>query len=125
MMKLQKSQKGVTLASIAFFLLLLGFVVYTVLKLFPVYMEAFTVESSVMGLETDKNQEYMGAMSVRQALSRRFSINNVTTVSLDDISVTRENQIYMVDVNYEVRIPFFQNISLLLTFENHAEVPAR
>lgn len=124
-MKLQKSQKGVTLASIAFFLLLLGFVVYTVLKLFPVYMEAFTVESSVKGLEADKNQDYMGAMSVRQAVFRRFTMNNVSNVSSDDIIVARDNHMYMVDVNYEVRIPYFKNISLLLTFENHAEVPAR
>lgn len=123
-MKLQKSQKGFTLASLSFFLLLLGFVVYTSLKLFPVYMEAFTVESSVKSLETDKNEEYVGPSAVRAALIRRFGVNNVRMVSLDDISVIREKNTLMVDVNYEVRLPYFKNIYLLLTFENHAEVPA-
>jgi hypothetical protein len=124
-MKLERSQKGFTLASLSFFLLLLGFVVYTALKLFPVYMEAFTVESSVASLETDKNQEFSGPSAVRQALSKRFQINNISTVSLDDISVTSEKGMLLVDVDYEVRIPYFRNINLLLTFTNHAEVPSR
>lgn len=124
-MKLERSQKGFTLASLSFVLLLIGFVVYTALKLFPVYMEAFTVKSSVASLETDKNQEFSGPSAVRQALSKRFGINNITTVSLDDISVTSEKGMFIVDVDYEVRIPYFRNINLLLTFENHAEVPSR
>jgi hypothetical protein len=100
-------------------------VVYTALKLFPVYMEAFTVESAVSSLETDKNEEFSGPSAVRSALIKRFSINNVTAVPMDDISVTREDQVYMVDVDYEVRIPFIKNINLIVSFENHAEVSAR
>ncbi len=123
-MKLRHSQKGVTMASLAFFLLLLGFVVYTALKLFPVYMDAFTIESSVKGLETDR-QEFSGAMSVRQAVLKRFGMNNVVSASAEDIVVKRVNQMFEVDVDYEVRIPFFKNIDLLVSFENHAEIPIR
>lgn len=123
-MKLQHSQQGVTLFSIAFFLGLLAFVVLTTLKLFPVYMEAFTVESAVKGLEK-KGEEYMGVLAVRDSLMKNFGINNVTLVKQDDIRITREDQVYMVDVDYEVRIPYIKNISLVLTFQNHAEVPAR
>jgi hypothetical protein len=124
MMKLQKSQQGFTMLSLAFYLGLLAFVVYTTLKLFPIYMEAFTVEASVEGLTTDKNKEYAGPMSVRSGVIKRLSINNVSTVSLDDIVVIREDKMYIVDVDYEVRIPFISNIDLVLSFENHAEVPA-
>lgn len=125
MIKLKQSQQGVTLMSIAFYLGLLAFVVMTTLKLFPVYMESLTIESSVQGLEDDKNAEYMGVLSVRKALLKRFGINNVTIVTKDDISVVREDQTYLVDVNYEVRIPYMANIELVLTFENHGEVAAR
>ena len=121
MMKLQHSQKGVTMASLAFYLLLLGFVVYIALKLFPVYMDAFSIESSVKGLETDR-QEFSGAMSVRSALVKRFGMNNVSSVMAEDVVVKRVNQVYEVDVDYEVRIPFFKNIDLVVSFENHAEI---
>jgi hypothetical protein len=123
-MRLKQAQRGVTMISIAFYLGLLAFVVFTVLKLFPVYMESFTVASSVKALETS-GEEYTGASAVRESLRKKMSFNNVTAVEKDDISVTREDQTYMVDVNYEVRIPFIKNVNLILSFENHAEVPAR
>ncbi|MCW8919336.1 MAG: DUF4845 domain-containing protein [Gammaproteobacteria bacterium] len=122
--KSRKRQQGVTMISVAFFLGLLAFAVFTVLKLFPVYMESFTVASSVKNLE-NRTEEYMGAKAVRDALMKNFGVNNVTAVSAEDISVTREDQMYLVDVNYEVRIPYIKNLSLVVTFENHAEVPAR
>ena len=122
MMKLQKSQKGVTMVSLAFYLGLLAFVIFTVLKLFPVYMDSFSVESSVKGLETDRSKEYRGAGSVRTALLKRFSINNLTVVNHEDVVVKRDDELYIVDVDYEVRIPYIKNIELVLTFKNHAEV---
>jgi aspartate carbamoyltransferase regulatory subunit len=124
MMKLQKSQKGVTMFSIAFYLGLLAFVVLTVLKLFPVYMENVTVASAVKNLESNR-EGYMGVLAVKQSLIKNFGINNVTMVPAEDIRVTRDNQTYMVDVNYEIRIPYIRNISLVISFENHAEVAAR
>jgi hypothetical protein len=124
MMKLQRSQKGVTMLTIAFYLGLLAFVVLTALKLFPVYMESFSVASSVEAMNSAQ-EEYSGAMAVRIALLKKLGFNNVQNVTKDDISVTRENQVYMIDVNYEVRIPYIKNINLVVSFENHAEVPAR
>jgi hypothetical protein len=110
--------------SIAFYLGLLAFVVLTVLKLFPVYMESFTVTSAVENLGK-KTEPYSGVLDVRESLLKNFGINNVTLVSAQDISVRREDQKYLVDVDYEVRIPYIKNISLVMSFTNHTEVAAR
>jgi hypothetical protein len=123
-MRLQHVQQGATMISVAFFLGLLAFAVFTTLKLFPVYMESFAVASSVQNLEK-KGEEYMGGVAVRDALLKNFSVNNVTSVTKDDIQVTRQDQMYIVDVNYEVRLPYIRNIDLVVSFENHAEVSAR
>lgn len=124
-MKLQHMQKGVTLTSLAFYLGLLGFAVFTALKLFPVYMDAFTIESSVKSLETDKTKEFSGAITVQRALFKRLSINNISSLNKDDVSVVREDNYYMVDVDYETRIPYMFNIDLVLSFAYNAKVPAR
>lgn len=120
-----KHQQGITLYGFAFILLLIGFAVFTTLKLFPVYMENFAVRSSLKSMEEEHGQEYAGALAVRSTVSKRFGINNISQVTSDDISVTREGQIYYVDVDYEVKIPYISNISLLVSFTNHAEVPAQ
>ncbi len=124
-MKMAKYQQGVTIYGLAFILLVIGFVTFTTLKLFPVYMENFTVRSSVESLEKEADQQFLGVMAVRSALLKRFSMNNVTQVSAEDISISREGQVYSVDVDYEVRVPFIKNISLVISFANHAEVAAR
>jgi hypothetical protein len=119
-MKLKKSQKGMTFWSVSFILLLIGFVVFNVLKLLPVYMESFTIESAITSLETDRGQTFSGPLAVRSAIMKRLSINNATLVTKDDITVTRENNVYLVEVDYEARIPYFKNIDLLITFSHSA-----
>ncbi len=120
-----KYQKGMTIYGVAFILLLIGFVVFTTLKLFPVYMENFTISSSLESLESEPGKQFAGAMDIRHALMKRFGMNNVRQVTRDDISVTREGQIYYVDVDYDVRVPYIKNISLLVSFTNHVEVDAQ
>lgn len=125
-MKLQHSQRGVTLVSIAFYLGLLAFVVFTALKLFPVYMESFTITSSVEGLQAEGGAEaFVGAGAVKQAVVKRFGVNNISLVTGEDVIVVRDENIYTINVEYEVRIPFIKNIDLVLFFENNAEVLAR
>ena len=124
-MRLKQQQRGATLFSIAFYLLLLGFAVFVTLKLFPVYMEAFSVKSSVESLRSEAGVEYTGARSVQQAVQRRFSLNNITAVTTEDIIVVREDQTYKVSVDYQVQVPFISNIDLLVSFSYGAEVPAR
>lgn len=124
-MKMGKYQQGITIYGLAFILLFIGFVTFTTLKLFPVYMENFTIRASVESLQNEADQQYLGVLAVRTALLKRLSMNNVTQVSAEDISITRDGQVYSVDVDYEVRVPFIKNISLLVSFANHAEVAAR
>lgn len=124
-MKQRKQQQGITFVGIAFILLLIGFATFTVLKLFPAYMQNFNVQSSLKGMEAEKSREYLGARDVRDSVLRRFEINEVEQVGKDDVSITRDGRTYLVDVDYEVRIPFISNVSLLISFKNHAEVDAQ
>ena len=82
------------------------------------------MESAVRSLESDRLANYTSAMSVKTALFRRMSINNVRTITRDDVSVVRDGQIYVLNVEYEVRVPYFQNINLIFSFDHHAEVSA-
>lgn len=123
-MRLQYQQQGITLVSLSFYLLLLGFAVFNVLKLFPVYMESFEIESSVKSLESDRGEPYTGSNSVRTALFKRLRFNNVKSLTKDNIVIKREEQVYMVDVNYEVRVPYISNIDLIISFSHHAKVPS-
>jgi len=124
-MRLHTYQQGITVFGVAFTMFLIGFVTFTTLKLFPAYMQNFNIRSSLQGMEGDKSREYLGAIAVRDTVLKRLDINNVTQVDKEDISVSRDGEYYYIDIDYEVKIPFISNVSLLLDFKNHAEVSAR
>lgn len=123
-MKLQKSQRGATIWSVSFILLLIGFVAFTAMRLFPVYMEDFSITSSVESVVNDTTAEYRGARSVKQTLMKRLRFNNVKAVGSEDVSVTREGEYYNISVDYEVVVPYIGNISLLFNFNHSGSVRA-
>ncbi len=123
-MKLDCKQQGFSFISLSFYLFLLGFVVFNVLKLFPYYMESFEIESSVRSLEAERGEPYNGAKSVRSALVKKLSFNNVTSLKKENIVITREDQTYLVDVKYEYRIPYISNVDLVVSFSHQAKVPS-
>jgi len=102
---------------------LIGFVAFTTLKLFPVYMEDFNISGALSAMEGEPD-EYPGAMAVHSSVLKRFSVNNITRATRDDVSVTRDGQDYNISVEYEVIIPYMGNISLLLSFSHAATVRA-
>lgn len=124
-MKLKTSQKGMTFWGVSFILLLIGFAVFNVLKLLPVYLESFAIESSVTSMESEGKAEFFSsAMEVKNTLRRRLSMNNVTVLEpQEDISVVREGNYYLISVDYEVRVPYMSNIELLVSFKHDARVP--
>lgn len=124
MVKTSRYQRGEGIWGVVFILFLIGFVAFTSLKLAPVYIEDFSIASSIEGLETDKNAEYRGALSVRKAVLKRFGINNVKAVGKEDVVITRDGDMYHIDVEYEVLVPYIANVSLLLTFNHTASVRA-
>jgi len=123
-MTLEKTQRGATLWSVLFILFLIGFSVFVTLKLFPVYMEDFSIVSSLESLENDSVAEYRGAGNVKNAVMKRLIVNNVKVISSKDVSITRDGNFYFIDVDYEVTVPFIGNISLLVTFSHSASVRA-
>ena len=124
-MKRIERQAGYGIWSLAFFLFLLGVAVFTALKLVPPYMEYFNVSGALSTMESEA-EEYVGAMSVHTAVMKRFYVNNVSRVKSEDVSVVRDLQSerYNIEVDYDVIIPYFGNISFLLNFRTAASVRA-
>ena len=124
-MKLRNSQRGMTFWSTSFILFIIGFTAFVLLKLFPVYMEDLTIQSALEGVEQESaTNDRNTAGSIRTALMKRLNVNNIETVSSKDFQVAREGEYYIVDLDYEVTIPFIGNISLLITFDHSASFPA-
>ncbi len=122
MNSLLSKQRGMTglgwltvLALIAFFSLL-------ILKLAPIYLDHYSVASTVKSLESEPLITKKTPGEIRSLLKKRLKINYVSDLPKDAIKIKKAPGILKVDVNYQVRKPLFGNIELLLTFQEHIEL---
>ena len=121
----RRNQRGMTAIGWMIIIALVAFVAMLVLKLFPLYIEHFSVSSSLNGLASDTDLVGAPPSRLRSSLMKRFDINNVENVHKEDISIERGASGYRVNVDYEVRVPFIYNIDLVVSFYDVAEVPGR
>lgn len=118
-------QRGFTLVTWLFFIAVILFLALIAMKLFPVYMEGFSVKSSVNSLASDPAAGEGSAMDLRTMLMRRLDINDVESVTDKEIRITRESGYYIVTVEYERQQHFLANIDFLVTFSYESKVKTR
>lgn len=122
---MKRRQAGMTLISWMAVFAIVGILAVAALKLFPVYMEHLSVNSSMDSLVSDQGLRGAGPGELREALARRLDINDVKRVKREDITIQRDGSIYRVNVAYEVVVPFVYNVSFLVSFDDTVEVAAR
>jgi len=119
----RNKQTGMTGAGIMIILMMLGFFVFIGLKLFPVYMESFEVNSALESLKKETGLAKKPAGKIVQSLIKRLKIDAVKSVTKQEISIDKTKTGITVFVDYEVVQPLFGNISLLVVFEKQVDVP--
>ncbi|ADE13900.1 conserved hypothetical protein [Nitrosococcus halophilus Nc 4] len=121
----RKQQEGMGFLGWLFMLALLALLGLGVLRLFPLYVEYFSVKTSLEGLAKQSELHEMSHAEIRNILLRRLDINEVDRVSKENIDIAKTRNTLTVAVDYEVRTPFLGNIDLVVHFNRAIEVPAR
>ena len=112
-----RNQTGLTAISIVFLLIVGGFAVLVTLRLLPVYMENFNVNSHVANVNSLPNLSEMGDEEILTTLRKRLELDDVTNVNLEDhAEILREGANVSVIVIYEVRKPLLGNVDALVKF---------
>ncbi|MEW6354395.1 MAG: DUF4845 domain-containing protein [Pseudomonadota bacterium] len=124
-MQTVNKQQGMSAIGAALLLVLIGFLTLLVLKIAPIYIEGFKVESS---LESLKNQPEVAAKTgpeIEQLLLNRLDINDVDSVGPQHIEIKRLDRGVTVSVKYEVRREMFGNVDVVVKFDRSVTVLAR
>ena len=111
-------QGGMTYLGMLFLLVVIAFVALVLIKVLPLYMEHFKVDSSLESLaqDTKGDDTALNPYEIEKRLMSRLSINDVKHVTKDDIKVTREGRKTVVSVDYEARVTLFGNLDLIARF---------
>lgn len=124
-MAMRAGQRGIGGLLFLVILILIGVVAVMGMRIAPMYVEHFTVRSTLEGLKDDPEVKQMGPAEVRQSIERRFDINNITAVGKKDLKIRREKNTTIIEVAYEVRRPLVGNLDVVGNFSERVELPSQ
>lgn len=125
MMVLRAQQQGMTASGVIFLLGLIAFFTLITLRLAPLYYDNYKISTHLKSTINDAIANKMSPAEIKSTMLKRLGIDNVTSISADDIQIVQDKQKKSVDIDYEVRVPFIGNVDFIAKFANHAEVPNR
>ena len=118
-----RHQKGMTAIAMALILVMIAFFAMLVLRLFPIYMEHFSVTSHLKSLSNESGIAAKTNKEIISTLIKRFQIDDVKNVNDEHIFIEREKNGHVnVAIEYEVRTPALANIEMVVHFEDEAEL---
>jgi len=108
-------QRGITLMGLIITLGLLGFFAVMAAKLFPAYVEYFSVKKMFATME--QQGDLKGSVrDIRRSYDTRNAIEDVKSVRGDDIEVSKEGGETVITATWSVKVPLVYNASACLDF---------
>jgi hypothetical protein len=93
------------------FFALMGF------KLMPSYLEYFTVKRVVADIANSPEVRGGSLHDVQAAFARRAQIDNITSVTANELEVTKTGEGFEIAVSWAARVPLFGNLNACIDFE--------
>jgi len=118
-------QRGITFIGLLFVLVVLGFVAYIVMKLVPVYIESFKIDTAMNSVVQEPGIGGMTTKEIGRLFTKRLDIDSVTRITelnyRDYVTITNNQGRVGIDVSYRAETPLFGNVSVVVDFDKHAE----
>ena len=118
-----KKQDGMTGIGIAVILGMIAFFALIAMRLFPIYMEHFSVTTHLENLATDATTKDKTDEEILKKLKRSFQIDDIKNVKNEHVFIERNNSGgIVVAIEYEVRTTGIGNVDMVVKFSDEVEV---
>ncbi len=119
---MKDQQKGFSLIG---FSLLAGIVVFLglcVIRVSPLYFNDMKIEEVMKSLQENTELAAMSRRDIRNLLARRFDMNTIEHVTVEQIKIKKLDRDLLLVVDYEARTHMFHNLYVATVFHHEAEV---
>lgn len=121
-MKTRHSQRGLSSLGWLLVLLIAGFSLTLAFKMVPAYADNIYIQDALKSLTEFENTERgyagMSDSAIRDHLGNYFMINNVRSAAAKSLKIDRKSDKVLVNMDYEVRVPLFYNVDVVMKFRN-------
>ena len=110
-------QRGATFLGIVIIGGILAMGVYAVMRLWPIYFEYLAVVRAMEQTAKETQADSTTVQELRTALNRRWIVEDIKSITPQDMQIKRNGNGYSMNANYSAQAPFIGNVSLLATFD--------
>ncbi|MCL7944293.1 DUF4845 domain-containing protein [Marinobacter sp. ATCH36] len=118
-------QSGASALVIMIMVLFFGGLLTLVIKLGPAYLDDITIQEALESLEGTEDLSTMGPAQVRSLINKRLSVNNVRGFDAKNITVEKNGEFVVINVDYEVRNNLFRNVDTIIHFQHEYEMKGK
>tara|TARA_R110001592_G_scaffold91754_3_gene268246 strand:- start:34995 stop:35369 length:375 start_codon:yes stop_codon:yes gene_type:complete len=117
-----KKQQGASMPLVVLFVGMAMIVLTIAFKLYSPFYDHWLLTSVLESFEKEIDLKELSAREIRARFDKRLATNGVRGfVSSQSLSVTKQDGVLSIYVDYEVRVPIFENIDAIITFEESLE----
>lgn len=117
---MKRKQAGVSLSGLLIAAIILAVVALFGMKVVPEVIEYLQIVKTVKSISNDPSAK-SSVVEVRKAFDRAATIDNITSITPQDLDITKEGGDVVISFAYEKRVPLFGNVSLLIDFEGSSK----
>ena len=107
-------QRGLTVIGMLLLIVVLGFMALVAMKVIPMYIQYFTIKSTIESIRKEPQLAQMGLMEIQTAIQKRFDIGYVDKITAKDIKLRNDRSGRVLDLVYEDDQPLFYGLHIVL-----------
>lgn len=107
-------QRGLTVIGMLLLIVVLGFMALIAMKVIPMYIQYFTIKSTIESIRKEPQLAQMGLAEIQTALQKRFDIGYVDKITAKDIKLRNDRNGRVLDLVYEDDQPLFYGLHVVL-----------
>ncbi|HXV08717.1 MAG TPA: DUF4845 domain-containing protein [Burkholderiales bacterium] len=111
-----RTQRGLSLIGLLLVSAVVVMVALIGFKVLPAYIEYLAIKKAVTEIAYAPETRGGQANEVRKAFDRRATIDNITSITGQDLEVSKMGDGFEVIASYSVQVPLFGNVSACIDF---------
>ena len=95
------------------------------LNVVPVFINDHSVKTMMINLGADASLRGATPKKIKDTIKKRLRVNNVYSVTTDNITIKKGKHDYIVTIEYEPRGKLLGPLDYIISFKHEARVPIR
>ncbi len=117
-----RQQHGITMIGALLLLIICGFIALVLMKVIPMYIQYFSIKSSIDTIRKESNIEQMSPREIQNALQKRFDIGYIDNINARDLKVSNTSKGRVINLIYQDERAIFYGLYAVLKVDEQIPI---